>query len=186
MRVDGYGIGEMASFELVRMSGREDSGAAPGGVYVEPEVVSGTDGGDFGKGVIGAEDGGAGRGVHVERRVSVCLGLFNLRGESVRKHASRRISGNGPDGGAAKPKHLGCFFDAVVTVGACEKDELAVLRKATVLLGIGEKSIASNDYGSSVRGRTALGRDAVCVGSGKIEEVGEGAGGGFFDDCKGG
>lgn len=181
MRVDGYGASEMASFKLVRMSRREDRWTTPGGVNMQPDIMRGADGGKFGKGIVGAKDGCAGCSIYVKRRVSLRLGLFDLGIESGGKHATHRVSRNGPDCGAAKTKHLGCFFDTVVTVGASEKDELAVLRRVTMLLCVREQGVAGDDYGGGVRGRSTLDRDAACVGSGKAEEVGEGARGCFFD-----
>lgn len=143
--------------------------------------MSGANGGKFGNGIVGAEDSCAGCGVQVKRCVSLSLGLFDLGRESEGKHATRRVSGNGPDCEAAKTKHLGCLFDTVVTVRASEKDELAILRGVTMLLCIGEQGVAGNNHGSGVRGRSALNRNAACVGSGKAEEIGEGARGCFFD-----
>lgn len=113
--------------------------------------------------------------------MSLRLGFFDLGRESGGEHVTHRVSQNGPDRGAAKTKHLGCFFDTVVTVGASEKDELAVLKRVTMLLCVREQGVAGDDYGGGIRGRSTLDGDAACVGSGKAEEVGEGVRGCFFD-----
>ena len=66
VRVDGDGVGEVAPRELVGVRGREDGRSAVRGVDVEPDVVGSADGSEGGNGVVGAQDGGAGRGVQVE------------------------------------------------------------------------------------------------------------------------
>lgn len=61
------------------MLGGEDGGTTPGGVDVEPDVVSFADGSDFGKGVLRAEDGSSRCAVNVEGGVAFPFGLFDLR-----------------------------------------------------------------------------------------------------------
>ena len=70
VRVDGYGGREVAAVEFVFVRGGEDRGSAPGGVDVQPYVVLFADFGEGRDRVVGAEDGGAGRGVEVEGRVA--------------------------------------------------------------------------------------------------------------------
>lgn len=81
VRVDRDAGGEVRAGELGGVRGREDGGAAPGGVDVQPEVVALADFGDGGEGVVGAEDGGAGGGVHVEGRVAGAFGRGDGRVE---------------------------------------------------------------------------------------------------------
>ena len=117
---------------------------------MQPEVVSSADGGEVGEGIVGAEDSGAGGGVDVEGRVPVGLGFFDLGREGGGEHSAGRVGGDGPDGRRAETEHLGCFLDAVVTVGAGEEDELAVLGGVTVLLRVGEQGVTGDDYRGSV------------------------------------
>jgi len=77
VRVDGEGIGQVRAGELVLVFRGEDGGPAPAGIDVEPEVVPLADGGDGFEGVVGAEDGGAGCGVHVEGRLALVFGLLD-------------------------------------------------------------------------------------------------------------
>ena len=104
------------------MGGGEDGGAAPGAVDVQPEVVTGADGGDGGEGIVGAEDGGARCGVHVEDRVAGGFGFGDARLEFGGDHAAGGVDGDGPDGGGAEAEHLRGFFDAVVAMSAGEDD----------------------------------------------------------------
>ena len=71
VRVDGYGVCEVAATEFVFVVGGEDRGTAPGGVDVQPDVVGFADFGEGWDRVVGAEDGGAGGGVEVEGRVAI-------------------------------------------------------------------------------------------------------------------
>ena len=75
VRVHGDGVGQVAAGEFGGVGGREDDGAAPGGVDVEPEIVRLADGGEGADGVVGAEHGGAGGGVEVEGRLALAFGL---------------------------------------------------------------------------------------------------------------
>ena len=75
VRVHRDGIGQLAAGQFVCVGGREDRRAAPGGVDVQPELVLLAEGGERGDGVVGAEDGGAGRGVEVEGREAFVLGV---------------------------------------------------------------------------------------------------------------
>lgn len=77
VRVDGEGVGQVRAGELVLVFRGEDGGATPAGIDVEPEVVPLADGGDGFEGVVGAEDGGAGCGVHVEGRLALVFGLLD-------------------------------------------------------------------------------------------------------------
>ena len=80
VRVHRDGIGQLAAGQFVRVRGREDGGAAPGGVDVQPELVLLAEGRERGDGVVGAQDSGAGGGVEVEGRETLVLGV----GDAVR------------------------------------------------------------------------------------------------------
>ena len=118
VRIDGDGVCEVAPCEFVGVGGREDGGAAPGGVDVQPEVVLLADGGKGSDGVVGAQDGGSSRGVEVKWREALVFGL----GDEVRERgwvhaAGFGVHGDGADGRGAEAEHLRGFFDAVVPVG---------------------------------------------------------------------
>lgn len=186
MRVDGYAVGEVGAGEFGGVRGREDGGAAPGGVDVQPEVVARADVGDGREGVVGAEDGGAGRGVHVEGGVAGIFGGGNGGVEGGGHHAAGGVDGDGPHGRGTEAQHLRGFFDAVVPVGAGEEDEFAPAGGVTFCFRVWEEGVARDDDGGGVGGGAALDGDAARVGAGQAEEVGEGAGGGFLDDGQGG
>ena len=89
----------MGSRQEGRAGGREDGGTAPGGVEVEPHAVSLADGSEGFDGVVGAEDGGAGRGVQVKGGEALFFGLVDEGVEGGGIHAAGLgVYGNGADG----------------------------------------------------------------------------------------
>ena len=187
VRVHGDGVGEVAAGELGRVGGGEDGGAAPGGVDVQPEAVLPADGGEGADGVVGAEDGGAGRRVEVEGRLALLLRRGDEGGEGGGVHAAGlRVHGDGADGRGAEAEHLGGLFDAVVAVGGGEEDEFQIVRGVAVGFGVGVEGVAGDDYGRGVGHGAPLHRNAAGVGSVEAEEVGECTGRVFFDHGEGG
>ena len=187
VRVHGDGVGEVAAGELGRVGGGEGGGAAPGGVDVQPEAVLPADGGEGPDGVVGAEDGGAGRRVEVEGRLALRLRRGDEGGEGGGVHAAGvRVHGDGADGRGAEAEHLGGLFDAVVAVGRGEEDEFQIVCGVAVGFGGGVEGVAGDDYGRGVGHGAPLHGNAAGVGSGEAEETGEGTGRVFFDHGEGG
>ncbi len=116
MRVDSEGIREMGASELVFMLLREDHGSAPAGVYVQPEIVFFADSGDFGEGVVGAQNCSAGRGVDVEGCSAFGSSFEDELLEFRGYQAALRVNGNRPDVVGSETAHLGCFLKGVVAM----------------------------------------------------------------------
>lgn len=182
VRVDRDGVGAVAAGQFGRVGGGEDGGAAPGGVDVQPEVVRGADGCERGDGVVGAQDGGAGRGVEVEWGLASLLGLGDEGGQGGGVHAAGLgVHGDGDDGGGAEAERLRGFFDAVVSVGGGEEDEAEVVGGIAVGFGGGVEGVAGDYYGRGVGTGAPLDGNAAGMGSVEAEEVGEGTGRVFFN-----
>ena len=174
VRVHRDGIGQVAARQFVRVGGREDGRPAPGGVDVQPEPVLLAEGRERGDGVVGAEDGGAGRGVEVEGREALVLGVGDAGRQGRRVHAAGFwVHGNGPDGRGAEAEHLRGLFDAVVAVGGGEEDQFEAVGRVTVGLGVREEGVAGDDHGRGVGAGASLHGDAAGVGPVEAEEVGE-------------
>ena len=182
VRVHGYGIGQLAAGQFMLVRGREDGGAAPGGVDVQPEVVLFADGRERGNGVVGAEDRGAGRGVEVKGREALGLGVGDAGRQGGRVHAAGfGVHGHRVDGRGAEAEHLRGLFDAVVAVGGGEEDQFEAVGRVAVGLGVGEEGVAGDYHGRGVGAGASLDGDAAGVRSVEAEEVGESPGRVLFD-----
>ena len=182
VRVHGDGIGPVATGQFVPVFGREDRGAAPGGVDVQPEVVFLADVRERGDGVVGAQDGGAGRGVEVEGREALVFRVGDGARQGGWVHAAGcRVHGHGADGGGAEAERLRRLFDAVVAVGRGEEDQFEAVGGVAVGFGLREEGVAGDDHGRRVGAGAALDGDAAGVGSVEAEEVGQGPGRVLFD-----
>ena len=96
----------MAAGHAVAVRGGEDAAAAPGAVDVEPDVVLGAEGGEWGDRVVGAEDGGPGGRVEVEGSEALGFGGGDEAGEGGGVHgAGFGVDGDGADGGGADLIH---------------------------------------------------------------------------------
>ena len=145
------------------------------------------DGGEAGDGVVGAEDGGAGRGVEVEGRVTFSFGFGDEGGEGRGVHAAGLgVHGDAADGRGAEAEHLSGFLDAVVAVGGGEDDELETVCGVAVRFGVREEGVAGDYHGRDVGTRASLHGHAACMGPVEAEEVGESAGRVLFDHGQGG
>lgn len=185
VRVDGDGVGEVRSLELVAVFGGEDDWAAPAGVNVQPHAKLLADGGDFGKRLVGAADGGARGGIDVERRLALLFGLGDEVAEGRGAHAAVVIDGDGPDTVTAKTADHGALLDRVVAVGAGEDDKV-VGGSDALCLGVRVEGVAGDDKRGQVAGAAALAGDAAGKVAGEAKEVGQGSAGGLFNDGKGG
>ena len=188
VRVHGDGVGELAAGQFGRVQGREGGGAAPGGVDVQPEVVLLADGGERRDGVVGAEDGGAGRGVEVEGREASVLGVDDAGRQGGWVHAAGfGVHGNREDGRGAEAEHLRGLFDAVVAVGGGEEDQFEAVGRVALGFGVREEGVAGDDHGRGVGAGASLHGYAAGVGSVEAEEVGESPGRVLFDhrQCRG-
>jgi len=96
------------------------------------------------------------------------------------------VDGDGPDRRGAQAAGYGGLFDRVVPVDAGEENEGAGRAGVARGLALGVEGVAGDDDGGQVGGAAALAGDAAGAGASEAEEVGEGAGGVFFDDGEGG
>lgn len=132
------------------MGGGEDGGAAPRGVDVEPEVVRFADLGDFGEGVIGAEDGGSRRGVDVEGGFLFRLGFEDERVELGGDHAALGVDGDGDHVVGSESTHLRGFLQGVMPMGGGKEHEF--MRCIAGFPRLGEEIVSSDDDGGCVGG----------------------------------
>ena len=107
-----------------------------------------TNGGDFGKGVVGTIDGGSGGGIYVKGSFVFGYALLDEGVEFRGDHATLRINGDGNHVVGSEATHLSSFFQRIVAMGRSEENELMV--SISILFGIWEKSIAGNDHGGCV------------------------------------
>ena len=182
VRVHRDGVGQPAAGHFMCVGGREDGGAAPRGVDVQPEVVLLADGRERRDGVVGAEDGGAGRGVEVEGREALVLGVGDAGRQGGGVHAAGFwVHGHGTDGRGAQAEHLRGLFDAVVAVGGGEEDQFEAVGRIAVGFGVWEEGVAGDNHGRGVGAGASLYGYAAGVGSVEAEEVGESPGCVLFD-----
>lgn len=107
-----------------------------------------TDGGDFGKGIVGTIDGGSGGGIYVKGSFVFGNALFDEGVEFGGDHTTLRIDGDGNHIIGSQTTHLSGFFQGIVTMSRSEEDELMI--SISILFCVWEKSIAGNDHGGSV------------------------------------
>lgn len=109
---------------------------------MEPEPVLLADGGDSLEGVVGAHDGGSGRGVDVERRLSRRLCSQDAVAERRGYHPALTIDGDRPDVRGADTARQGALLHRIMSVYAGEEDEL--VRAIAFNLGLRIESTAGN------------------------------------------
>lgn len=149
---------------------------------MQPHFVGFADVGECGDGVVGAEDGGAGRGVEVEGRLAGFFGFFYEGDEGVGVHAAGfGGNGDGDDGGGAEAELLRGLGDAVVAVGGGEEDEFEVVGCVAVGFGHGVEGVAGDYYGCCVGAGASLYGNSACMGSVEAELFSEGSGRVLFD-----
>ena len=107
----------MGAGEFVGVGAGKDGRSAPGCVDVQPDMVLLADGREGDDGVVGAEDGGAGRGVEEERGEAFFFRRGDAGGEGGGVHgAGLWVDGDGADGGGAETECLGGLLDAVMSL----------------------------------------------------------------------
>lgn len=93
---------------------------------------------------------------------------------------------DGPDGIGAETEHLGSLFDAIAGIGAGEEDEGVRGGVDAGGFGGGVEGVAGDYYGGCIGCRATWDGNAAGVRACETKEGGEGFGGSFFDDGKGG
>ena len=183
VRVDGDGVGKVASLELPAVLLREDDGTAEAGINVHPEPVLLADGRDFLKRLVRASDRGAARGIDVERSLALGLGPDDHLAEGVGLHAASLVDRDGPDGAGAHAAHHGALLDRVVAVGAGEDHEVA--RGISSRAAFGVQGVAGDDQRGQIGGATSLASDASGIGAVEAKQLGQSSCRGLFNHRQG-
>lgn len=92
MRIPGDRVGALDTRELVAQFVRQEAAASPGGVYVEPHIVLGTDIGDLVNRIEGAKHGGAAGAVDIEGPLAHLDAFHNQPLELVGPHSAALVA----------------------------------------------------------------------------------------------
>ena len=164
MEVQGNGIHQLQTVKVVAILLRQQQGAAPGCVNVQPDLMFRSDTGDVAQRVDSACVGGAGGGDDRHDLLAVSLRLRNLRLQIGHVHPREFVGFHQRDRAVAEPHQRHVLLHREVGVFGAQYFVLADIPRQPILLdGVsltGEEGVARQHQPHQVALGAAAGEDA--------------------------